>query len=138
VTGERQVASKQRGGDLFTARAAHAERSVAAKRQCAHGRHKVGGDYSLAAQNGVQRLARNAHPAHRLGNRQSQVLLEDLAKEFAGMRRRAIERSTDMKLCAGVLGNCFLLRWYCSESTCSALPSYDSKVIPQGPFTWIE
>jgi hypothetical protein len=41
VTGERQVASKQRGADLFTARAAHAERSVAAKRQCAHGRHKV-------------------------------------------------------------------------------------------------
>ena len=32
VTGERQVAPKQRGGDLLTARSAHAERSVAAKR----------------------------------------------------------------------------------------------------------
>ena len=31
--------------------------------------------------------------------KKSQVLIEDLAKEFAGMRRRAIER------CAGVLGN---------------------------------
>jgi len=92
VTGERQVASKQRGGDVFTPRAAHDERSVAAKRQCAHGRYKVGGDCNLAAQNGVQRLARNADPAHRLGNRQSQMLLEDLAKQFAGMRRRAIER----------------------------------------------
>jgi hypothetical protein len=31
-----------------------------------------------------------------------------------------------------------LVQWYCCKSTCSALPSYDSKVIPQGPFTWIE
>jgi hypothetical protein len=52
----------------------------------------------------MQRLARNPHPTRRLGNRQSQVLLKDLAEQFrvdASARNRAIERSTAMKLCAG-------------------------------------
>jgi hypothetical protein len=65
----------------------------AAKPKC-----HVGRNAGIASQNSMQRLPRDLHPAGRLGHREPDVIVKDLAKQLAGMRRHASDRSVNRQV----------------------------------------